>query len=92
MQTSISIGSAYYNGEDVEGRIDTGATMVTRENMEEPDVAALLTPDLSILDDLEVETAKHSTNGDDTVPFKEKMRAFESNGIGVAQIVRAWTE
>ncbi|MCB9598424.1 MAG: substrate-binding domain-containing protein [Sandaracinaceae bacterium] len=39
------------DGRDVEARIDTGATMVTRENMDEPDVAALLTPDLSILDD-----------------------------------------
>lgn len=39
------------DGRDVEARIDTGATMVTRENMDEPDVAALLSPDLSILDD-----------------------------------------
>ncbi|MCA9604711.1 MAG: substrate-binding domain-containing protein, partial [Myxococcales bacterium] len=40
----------HLDGQTVEGRIDTGATMVTRDNMEEPDVAALLTPDLSILD------------------------------------------
>lgn len=37
------------DGEDVEARIDTGATMVTRENMEDTEVAALLSPDLSIL-------------------------------------------
>ncbi len=37
-------------GEHVEARIDTGATMVTAENMDQPDVHALLAPDLSILD------------------------------------------
>ncbi len=37
------------DAQPVEPRIDTGATMVTRENMEQPEIAALLTPDLSIL-------------------------------------------
>lgn len=37
------------DGEAIEPRIDTGATMVTRENMDEPETAALLSPDLSIL-------------------------------------------
>lgn len=39
------------DGEHPDRRIDTGATMVTRENMEEPEIAPLLSPDLSILDD-----------------------------------------
>jgi ribose transport system substrate-binding protein len=38
-------------GETVEARIDTGATMVTRENMDEPAIHRLLAPDLSILDE-----------------------------------------
>ncbi|MEC7520983.1 MAG: substrate-binding domain-containing protein [Myxococcota bacterium] len=38
------------DGEEVEARVDTGATMVTRDNMEQPEVAALLSPDLSILE------------------------------------------
>lgn len=37
-------------GETVEARVDTGATMVTSENMDTPDVHRLLAPDLSILD------------------------------------------
>ncbi len=41
----------HLDGTAVEPRIDTGATMVTRENMEEPAIAALLAPDLSILDE-----------------------------------------
>ncbi len=42
---------ASLRGEHVETRIDTGATMVTAENMEQPEVHALLAPDLSILDE-----------------------------------------
>ncbi len=38
-------------GEPVEARIDTGATMVTRENMDEPAIHRLLTADLSLLDE-----------------------------------------
>jgi ribose transport system substrate-binding protein len=34
-------------GESVEKRIDTGATMVTRDNMSQPDIHALLAPDLA---------------------------------------------
>jgi ribose transport system substrate-binding protein len=37
------------NGETPERRIDTGATMVTRENMDQTEVRALLSPDLSVL-------------------------------------------
>lgn len=35
------------NGKDVEKHIDTGATLVTKENMEQPDVKELLSPDLN---------------------------------------------
>ena len=39
----------HLNDEDVEARIDTGVTVATLENMEEPVVAGLLSPDLSVL-------------------------------------------
>ncbi len=39
--------AAQRKGEPVEKRIDTGATLVTRANMAEPEVHALLAPDLS---------------------------------------------
>jgi ribose transport system substrate-binding protein len=35
------------DGQPVEKQVDTGATMVTRENMNNPDVKTLLTPDLA---------------------------------------------
>ena len=38
---------AKLNGGPVDRRIDTGATLVTKANMEQPDVKALLSPDLS---------------------------------------------
>jgi ribose transport system substrate-binding protein len=38
---------AHLNGQPVDKRIDTGATMVTRDNMNSPDVKALLAPDLA---------------------------------------------
>lgn len=38
---------AKHKGQPVEKRIDTGATMVTRDNMREVDVHALLAPDLA---------------------------------------------
>jgi ribose transport system substrate-binding protein len=38
---------AHLDGEDVEGRIDTGVTMVTAQNMNEPEIQGLLVPDLS---------------------------------------------
>ena len=47
---AVRTAIAHLDGETVEARIDTGATMVTRENMQEPAVAALLSPDLSILE------------------------------------------
>ncbi len=34
-------------GKTVERRVDTGATMVTRDNMDQPDVKALIEPDLA---------------------------------------------
>jgi len=34
------------NGKDVPKRIDTGATLVTKDNMNEPEIKSLLTPDL----------------------------------------------
>jgi ribose transport system substrate-binding protein len=37
------------NGETPERRVDTGATMVTRENMDQPEIRTLLSPDLSNL-------------------------------------------
>jgi ribose transport system substrate-binding protein len=35
------------NGKTVPARVDTGATMVTKDNVDHPDVHALLTPDLA---------------------------------------------
>ena len=43
----------HLDGEEIGPRVDTGATMVTRDNMEEVEVAALLAPDLSALDGAE---------------------------------------
>ncbi len=50
-ELAVRTAVAHLDGETVETRIDTGATMVTADNMDEPDVAALLAPDLSALDD-----------------------------------------
>ncbi|HEX9793467.1 MAG TPA: substrate-binding domain-containing protein, partial [Planctomycetota bacterium] len=41
----------HLQGKKVASRIDTGVTLVTRDNMSQPEVAALLAPDLSILGD-----------------------------------------
>jgi ribose transport system substrate-binding protein len=49
-ELAVRTAVARLDGQPVEPRIDTGATMVTRDNMDEPTVAALLSPDLSILD------------------------------------------
>jgi len=38
---------AHIKGEPVEKRIDTGVRVITRENMEQPEMKALLHPDLS---------------------------------------------
>ena len=34
-------------GRPIDRRVDTGATMVTRENMSQPDITALLSPNLA---------------------------------------------
>jgi ribose transport system substrate-binding protein len=49
-ELAVRTAVANLRGEHVEARIDTGATMVTAENMDQADVHALLAPDLSILD------------------------------------------
>lgn len=49
-ELAVRTAVASLRGEHVEARIDTGATMVTAENMDQPDVQALLAPDLAILD------------------------------------------
>jgi ribose transport system substrate-binding protein len=38
---------AHLNGAPVDAVVDTGAALVTRENMDEESVRALLSPDLS---------------------------------------------
>jgi ribose transport system substrate-binding protein len=38
---------SHLRGEPVEKRIDTGVNLATRENMEDPEIHALLQPDLS---------------------------------------------
>jgi ribose transport system substrate-binding protein len=48
---AVRAAVARLNDETPERRIDTGATMVTRENMEDAEIAPLLAPDLSILDE-----------------------------------------
>jgi len=48
---AVQTAVAHLDGETVEPRIDTGATMVTRDTMDDEDVAALLSPDLSVLDE-----------------------------------------
>jgi ribose transport system substrate-binding protein len=39
----------HLRGEPVEARVDTGVYLVTRENMDEPRIKALLEPDFSLL-------------------------------------------
>jgi ribose transport system substrate-binding protein len=39
----------HLRGQPVEARVDTGVTLVTRENMDQPRNKALLEPDLSVL-------------------------------------------
>jgi ribose transport system substrate-binding protein len=43
---SVKAMAAHLRGQKVEERIDTGARLVTRDNMHEPDVKELLEPDL----------------------------------------------
>jgi len=42
---------AHLRGEPVEKVVDTGVVLATRDNMDTPEVRALLTPDLSLIDD-----------------------------------------
>lgn len=49
-ELAVRAAVAAVRGETVEARVDTGATMVTAENMDSPEVHRLLAPDLSILD------------------------------------------
>lgn len=50
-ELAVRTAVARLRGEHVEPRIDTGATMVTRDNMDEPAIRRLLSPDLSVLSD-----------------------------------------
>jgi len=43
---AVKTMSQYLKGEKVEARIDTGATLVTRQNLEDPEIKELLAPDL----------------------------------------------
>jgi ribose transport system substrate-binding protein len=38
---------SYLNGQKVPGRIDTGSTLITKENLDQPEIHELLNPDLS---------------------------------------------
>jgi ribose transport system substrate-binding protein len=42
---------AHLRGEPVEKVVDTGVVLATRDNMDTPEIRALLTPDLSFIDD-----------------------------------------
>lgn len=42
---------AHLRGEAVEKLVDTGVVLATKENMDTPEIQALLSPDLSIIDD-----------------------------------------
>ncbi|HWB14955.1 MAG TPA: substrate-binding domain-containing protein [Vicinamibacterales bacterium] len=46
-ETGVNFLLQSLNGQTVPRRVDTGATMVTRENMDQPEVKALLQPDLA---------------------------------------------
>ncbi len=46
----VKTAYAYLNGEQVEKRIDTGVTIATPENMNDPEIRQLLFPDLSSID------------------------------------------
>lgn len=47
---AVEAAVAHLAGEAVEARIDTGVVLATPENLNEPEIRALLEPDLSILD------------------------------------------
>ena len=47
----VKTACAYLNGEQIEKQIDTGVTIATPENMNEPEIQQLLFPDLSSIND-----------------------------------------
>ncbi len=46
-ELGVTMLMAALRGEKVEARVDTGATMVTRDNMGQPEIKALILPDLA---------------------------------------------
>jgi ribose transport system substrate-binding protein len=46
-ETSVTLLLQVLDGKKVEPRVDTGATVATKENMDQPDIKAVLSPDLS---------------------------------------------
>ena len=46
-ETGVTMMLKKLKGESVDKQIDTGATMVTKENMNQPEIKALLSPDLA---------------------------------------------
>jgi ribose transport system substrate-binding protein len=48
-EISVRVLIDHLDGKPVEGRIDTGVSLATRENLDTPQIQALITPDLSIL-------------------------------------------
>lgn len=48
--TAVRTLVSHLNGADVARRVDTGVTVATSKNLASPEIAALLEPDLSILD------------------------------------------
>ena len=43
----VKLAAAYLRGEKIEPLVDTGVTLATPENMNDPDIKQLLSPDLS---------------------------------------------
>ena len=48
--TAVRTLVSHLDGENVARRVDTGVTVATGENLTSPEIAALLEPDLSILE------------------------------------------
>ena len=48
--TAVRTLVGHLDGERVDRRVDTGVTVATKDNLDSPEIAGLLTPDLSILD------------------------------------------
>lgn len=47
--TGVKVAVAFLRGEQVEKRIDTGVVLASPENMDDPGIAKLLKPDLSVI-------------------------------------------